>query len=200
MELVDRCYKDVRVRLSPSTLRIGEEELNPEKCRTLEAVSSKIVLPREAMGLGDVKFMAAIGAFLGWKAVVFSLILSSFIGGILVGLPLVLLRKPGTIFAPPVRSLHRPGRGDLDFRGQTDSGAVLQVHGLDEQPDVRSVAVSAFLVPFGTLNSSNSNYGCGLRRVGFPACQCRGLSSPVGAAWRLESRQHWQAGKPTLPP
>jgi leader peptidase (prepilin peptidase)/N-methyltransferase len=93
VELVDRCYKDVRVRLSPTRLRIGEEELNPEDVPYLEAVCGKIVLPREAMGLGDVKFMAAIGAFLGWKAVVFSLILSSFIGGILVGLPLVLLRK-----------------------------------------------------------------------------------------------------------
>ncbi len=27
VELVDRCYKDVRVRLTPATLRIGEEEL-----------------------------------------------------------------------------------------------------------------------------------------------------------------------------
>ena len=93
MELADRCYKDVRVRLSPTRLRIGEEELNPEEVPYLEAVCGKIVLPREAMGLGDVKFMAAIGAFLGWQAVVFSLILSSFIGGILVGLPLVLLRR-----------------------------------------------------------------------------------------------------------
>jgi leader peptidase (prepilin peptidase)/N-methyltransferase len=93
VELVDRCYKDVPVRLSPTRLRIGEEELNPEEVPYLEAVCGKIVLPREAMGLGDVKFMAAIGAFLGWKAVVFSLILSSFIGGLLVGLPLVLLRR-----------------------------------------------------------------------------------------------------------
>jgi leader peptidase (prepilin peptidase) / N-methyltransferase len=93
VELVDRCYKDVRVRLSPAKLKIGEEEMDPEQVPYLEAVSTEIVLPREAMGLGDVKFMAAIGAFLGWKAVVFSLILSSFIGGILVGLPLVLLGR-----------------------------------------------------------------------------------------------------------
>jgi hypothetical protein len=32
------------------------------------------------MGLGDVKFMAAIGAFIGWQGVVFSLAVSAFIG------------------------------------------------------------------------------------------------------------------------
>jgi len=58
----------------------------------LEAVSGEIVLPREAMGLGDVKFMGAIGAFLGWQAVIFSLVVSSFIGA-LVGLALVLSGK-----------------------------------------------------------------------------------------------------------
>ena len=92
VELVDRCYKDVRVRLTPSTLRIGEEELNPEEVPHLEAVCGEIVLPREAMGLGDVKFMAAIGAFLGWKAVIFSLMLSSMIGSV-VGVALIAFHK-----------------------------------------------------------------------------------------------------------
>jgi leader peptidase (prepilin peptidase)/N-methyltransferase len=92
VELVDRCYKEVVVRLSPDALKIDDEQLNPEEVPHLEAVSDQIVLPREAMGLGDVKFMAAIGAFLGWKAVFFSLIVSSFIGS-LVGVTLVLLRK-----------------------------------------------------------------------------------------------------------
>ncbi len=92
VELVDRCYSDVVVRLSPAVLKIGEEQLDPEHVPHLEAVSKEIVLPREAMGLGDVKFMAAIGAFLGWQAVFFSLVVSSFIGSI-VGIGLVVLRK-----------------------------------------------------------------------------------------------------------
>ncbi len=92
VELVDRCYQDVRVRLTPTSLRIGGEELNPEAEPHLEAVTTEIVFPREAMGLGDVKFMAAIGAFLGWKAVVFSLMFSSMIGSA-VGITLIVLRK-----------------------------------------------------------------------------------------------------------
>jgi leader peptidase (prepilin peptidase)/N-methyltransferase len=92
VELVDRCYQDVQVRLSPTGLEIGDERLRPEEVPHLEAVSAEIVLPREAMGLGDVKFMGAIGAFLGWKAVIFSLMISSVIGSV-VGIVLIALQK-----------------------------------------------------------------------------------------------------------
>ncbi len=92
VECVDRGYWNVPVRLSPQRLQIGEEVIDPEQMPHLEVVADRIVLPREAMGLGDVKFMAAIGAFLGWKAAVFSLMLSSVIGAI-VGVALIATRK-----------------------------------------------------------------------------------------------------------
>jgi leader peptidase (prepilin peptidase) / N-methyltransferase len=97
VELVDRCYRDVEIRLSPAALQIGEEKLDPESVPCLEVVCDKLVLPREAMGLGDVKFMAAIGAFLGWQGVLFSLAFSSALGAG-VGLSLMALgRKPGRL-------------------------------------------------------------------------------------------------------
>ena len=92
IELVDRCYKQARVRLSPDRLLIGEENFKPEEVHHMELVADRMVLPREAMGFGDVKFMAAIGAFLGWQATIFSLMVSSIIGAV-VGIALILLRK-----------------------------------------------------------------------------------------------------------
>jgi leader peptidase (prepilin peptidase)/N-methyltransferase len=92
VELADRCYSNVLVRLAPEQLQIGDELFNPEDVPHLEAVTAEIILPREAMGLGDVKFMAAIGAFLGWQAVVFSVMISSVIGSA-VGVTLILLGK-----------------------------------------------------------------------------------------------------------
>ncbi|MDD5141547.1 MAG: prepilin peptidase [Verrucomicrobiales bacterium] len=92
VELVDRSYKDVTVRLSSSALQIGGETLNPVDVAYLEAVSGEITLPREAMGFGDVKFMGAIGAFIGWQGAMFSLMVSSMIGAA-VGIVLIVMRK-----------------------------------------------------------------------------------------------------------
>jgi leader peptidase (prepilin peptidase)/N-methyltransferase len=94
LELCDRCYKDVWVQLSPSQLLIDDESLNPEEIPFMEATTELVIVPREAMGLGDVKFMAAIGAFLGWQAVIFSLGLSSMLGSV-VGLTLIALKRLG---------------------------------------------------------------------------------------------------------
>ncbi|HEX5397452.1 MAG TPA: prepilin peptidase [Verrucomicrobiae bacterium] len=92
VELIDRGYKDATVRLSPTALKIDDEEVSPDNVTHLEAVSAEIVLPREAMGLGDVKFMAAIGAFIGSAGVVFSLFASAMIG-LLVYVPLILAQR-----------------------------------------------------------------------------------------------------------
>jgi leader peptidase (prepilin peptidase) / N-methyltransferase len=92
VELADRCYLNVEVRLSPEELRIGEERFNPAEVERMEIVTDELVIPREAMGFGDVKFMAAIGAFLGWPAVLFSLVVSSLLGSV-VGLSLIALKR-----------------------------------------------------------------------------------------------------------
>ena len=92
LELVDRCYREVPIRLTQTSLEIGGEKWNPEDVPHLEAVTDRIVLPREAMGAGDTKFMGAIGAFLGWKAVFFSIFVSSLAGSAF-GVGLILLGR-----------------------------------------------------------------------------------------------------------
>lgn len=92
LELVDRCYVNATVQLKPSELLVGEDRFVPDDVHVMEAVATDITLPREAMGFGDVKFMAAIGAFLGWQAAIFSLAVSSIIGSA-VGLVLIAMRK-----------------------------------------------------------------------------------------------------------
>ena len=55
---------------------------------------------QEGMGGGDVKMLAMIGAFLGWKLVILTLVLSSFVGALIGGLVLA-TRRGGMKYALP---------------------------------------------------------------------------------------------------
>lgn len=58
----------------------------------ITGLARELVIPREAMGRGDLKFLACIGAFLGWRAVLFSIFAGSLAGS-LVGLTTLLAGK-----------------------------------------------------------------------------------------------------------
>jgi leader peptidase (prepilin peptidase)/N-methyltransferase len=55
---------------------------------------------QEGMGGGDVKMLAMIGAFLGWKLVILTLVLSSLLGSI-IGLAVIAARRGGMKHALP---------------------------------------------------------------------------------------------------
>lgn len=67
-------------------------EILLDSIATLSGKVRSIVIPREAMGFGDVKLIACIGAFLGWKAVLFTIASASMIGAI-VGVILLLVGR-----------------------------------------------------------------------------------------------------------
>ena len=66
----------------------------------LIAYGYEFLAKREGMGGGDIKLLAMLGAFLGWKAIFPIVFLASF-AGTLIGVPLMLLQKKDGKLALP---------------------------------------------------------------------------------------------------
>lgn len=66
----------------------------------LVAFLYELLTKKEGMGGGDIKLLAMLGAFLGWKAILPIIFISSLIGS-LVGIPLMLVKKADSKLAIP---------------------------------------------------------------------------------------------------
>jgi leader peptidase (prepilin peptidase)/N-methyltransferase len=64
------------------------------------AYGYQLIAKREGMGGGDIKLLAMIGSFLGFKGVIFSLVGGSLMGTI-VGIPLMLIKGKDSKYAIP---------------------------------------------------------------------------------------------------
>jgi leader peptidase (prepilin peptidase)/N-methyltransferase len=64
------------------------------------ALGYELLTKKEGMGLGDVKLLAMLGAFLGWTAI-FPIIFIGSMLGTLVGIPLMLIKKADGKLALP---------------------------------------------------------------------------------------------------
>jgi len=66
----------------------------------LVAVGYELIAKREGMGGGDIKLLAMIGAFLGWKSLFFVVFMSSILGA-LVGIVLIMIKGKDMKYAVP---------------------------------------------------------------------------------------------------
>lgn len=64
------------------------------------ALVYELISKREGMGGGDIKLLAMIGGFLGWKSLLFILLFSSLFGAV-VGLTLIIVKKQDMKYAVP---------------------------------------------------------------------------------------------------
>ena len=88
----------------------------------LTALAGEIVMKKEAMGGGDVKLLAMIGAFLGWRSVLLAIFFGSIIGSV-VSLALIGLKiKKRTDYIPFGPYLSLGAVISLFYKGSTFLG------------------------------------------------------------------------------
>jgi leader peptidase (prepilin peptidase)/N-methyltransferase len=104
LEVNDRKFSDAVAEIKMTTMKVtissGAEDFDLEKVTHLQGTTTEIVIPREAMGFGDVMLLAMIGTVLGWQAVLFVIVGASVLGTICALVPRFLGKSEWTAKIP----------------------------------------------------------------------------------------------------
>jgi leader peptidase (prepilin peptidase)/N-methyltransferase len=93
VKIDNHSYGTVTLDFHYDRVAVESHVLSLDHVTQISGTARKLTIPREAMGRGDLKFLAAIGAFLGWRAVLFSLFTGSLLGSVIGLITLVVGKR-----------------------------------------------------------------------------------------------------------
>jgi leader peptidase (prepilin peptidase) / N-methyltransferase len=95
----EKC-QNLDLRFFHNRLKTVRHDLPLADIRELHGRTNRAEFPREAMGLGDVKLIAAIGAFVGWQGVLFTIPVAALLGCLFGAVAILLRHKSLSVRVP----------------------------------------------------------------------------------------------------